>query len=145
MQQRGRVHELHRRRQPDVALAAVAAQLGGGDGQHRPQPLAAGIDQMVRELRDQLDVGHRLVEDDAVDRLHVLGDDLEQRLQALCGIPRLFEWDDDAQGVLSPLEFGRSRYNRESDEAVKPDGRDSSAPIQPQPRRSSGAAIRIHA
>ena len=56
---------------------------------------------MMRELGDQLDVGHRLVEDDAVDRLHILGDDVEQRLQALCGIPRLFEWDDDAQDVLS--------------------------------------------
>ena len=83
----------------DVAVAAIAAQLGGGDRQHRPQPLAAAVDQMVRELGDQLDVRHRLVEDDAVDRLHILRDDVEQRLQALCRIPRLFEWDDDAQGV----------------------------------------------
>jgi hypothetical protein len=96
-----------------VALAAVAAQLGGGDGQHRPQPLAAGIDQMVREGRDQLDIGHRLVEDDAVDRLHILGNDLDQRLDALCGISRLFEWDDHAQVVLSALEFGCPRYSRD--------------------------------
>jgi hypothetical protein len=85
-----------------MPVAAVAAQLGRGNRQHGAQPFAARIDQMVRELGDQLDVGHRLVEDDAVDRLHVLGNDLEQRLQALRGIPRLFEWDDDAQGMLSP-------------------------------------------
>ena len=56
---------------------------------------------MVRELGDQLDFRHGLVEDDAVDRLHILRDDVEQRLQALRRIPRLFEWDDDAQDVLS--------------------------------------------
>jgi Putative prokaryotic signal transducing protein len=99
VQERRRVHEFHRRSQPHMPLAAVAAQLGGGDRQHRAQPLAAGVDEMVGELGDQLDVGYRLVQDDAVDGLHVLGDDLQQRLQALCGIPRLFEWDDDAQGV----------------------------------------------
>ena len=68
---------------------------------------------MVREGRDQLDIGHRLVEDDAVDRLHILGNDLDQRLDALCGISRLFEWDDHAQVVLSALEFGCPRYSRE--------------------------------
>ena len=89
-----------------------------------PQPLAARIDQMVRELRDQLDVGDRLVEDDAVDRLHVLGDDLEQRLQALRRIPRLFEWDDNAQGVLSSAGVWPIRYNRQAQGAVKPACRD---------------------
>ena len=53
--------------------------------QHRPQPLAAGIDEVMGQLGDQLDVGDRLVEDDAVDRLHVAGDDVEQRLQAFRG------------------------------------------------------------
>ena len=38
----------------DMAVAAIAAGLGGGQGQHRPQPLAAGIDQMPRQVGDQL-------------------------------------------------------------------------------------------
>src|SRR6185436_9750038 len=102
-----------------MAVPAVAAQLGGGDGQHRPQPLAAGIDQMVRKLRNQLDVGYRLVEDDAVDRLHILGDDFDQRLDAFRRVSRLFEWDDNAQFVLSAVEFGSSPYSREG-RGVKP-------------------------
>jgi hypothetical protein len=97
------VHELDGRRQPHMALAGVAAQLGGRDRQHRPQPLAARIDQMMRQRRDQLDVGDGLVEDDAVDRLHILGNDLQQRLDAVCRIARLFEWDDNSQFVLSGL------------------------------------------
>ena len=56
----------------------------------------------MRELGDQLDVGDRLVEDDAVDGLHVLGNDLEQRLEALRRVSGLLEWDDNAQGMLSP-------------------------------------------
>lgn len=62
----------------------------------------------MRQLGDQLDVGDRLVENDAVDRLHVLGNDLQQRLEALRRVPGLLEWDDNAQGMLSPagLRFG---------------------------------------
>ena len=76
---------------------------------------------MMRELGDQLDVGDRLVEDDAVDRLHVLGNDLEQRLEALRRISGLFEWDDNAQGMLSSgWTFRSIRYTRQAQGAVKP-------------------------
>jgi hypothetical protein len=76
------VHELHGGGDADVARTRVVAQLGGGDGQHRAQPLAAGIDQVMGELGDHLDLGHGLVEDDAVDAVHVLGDEVQERLQA---------------------------------------------------------------
>ena len=57
MQQRRGVHELHGGREPHMAVAVIAAQLGGGEGQHRAQALAAGIDQMPGKLGDQLDIG----------------------------------------------------------------------------------------
>ena len=84
-------------------LPRIVAQLRGGDGQHRPQPLAAGIDEVMRQLGDQLDVGDRLVEDDAVDRIHVADDDVEQRLQAFRGAAGRVEFDDLSQGHLPEL------------------------------------------
>jgi len=41
MKQRRRMHELDARREPHMAGALIAGQLGGGDGQHRPEALAA--------------------------------------------------------------------------------------------------------
>mgnify|MGYP001323230076 CR=1 FL=1 len=81
-----------------MAVAGVARELGRGDGQHRAQPLAARVDQVVRELRDHLDIGHRLVENDAVHGSHVLGDKLEDGLQAVGRLARLVQGDDDSQG-----------------------------------------------
>jgi hypothetical protein len=52
VQERGGVDELHRRRQPQVMLALVAAEPRRRERQERPQPLAAGLDQMRRDLRD---------------------------------------------------------------------------------------------
>ena len=53
MQQGRGVDELDRGGEGDVALAAIAAQPRAGQGQHRPQPLAAAGDDMAGELRDQ--------------------------------------------------------------------------------------------
>ena len=52
------------------------------------KPLAAGIDQMTGELGDQLDIGSRAVEDDAVDMGHVLLDKRDQRRKARFRVAR---------------------------------------------------------
>src|SRR5262249_17057968 len=108
------------------------AQLCRGNRQHGTQPLAAGCDQMVGKAGNQLDVGNRLIEDDAVDRLHVGGDDVEQRPQALCGISRLFERDDNTHLCYPRLTVCRAGITR-SDE-----GQQARCP----PRRAS--ACRVH-
>ena len=62
---------------------------------------------MVREGWDQLDIGHRLVEDDAVDRGHVLGDEVHERLQVFRRAACALEWYDLAQGVCLRRFFRR--------------------------------------
>ena len=71
VQQRGRVHELDAGRELDVAIAGIAEHLGRGERQHRAQALAAGRDQVVGDLRDHLDVGAGLGQDQFVDPAHV--------------------------------------------------------------------------
>ncbi len=81
-----------------MAVAAIAAELGGGDGQHGAQALAPRIDQMPGKFGDQVDIGSRPVEDDAVDMSHVLLDKREERRKARAGFARAGKLDDDAQG-----------------------------------------------
>ena len=71
VQQRRRVHELDAGGELDVAVAGIAEHLRGGERHHRPQPLAAGRDQMVGDFRDHLDVGAGLGQDQLVDPAHV--------------------------------------------------------------------------
>ena len=52
MEQRRGVHELDARRELDVAFAAIAAHFRRRERQHRPEPLAAGSDQMAGDLGD---------------------------------------------------------------------------------------------
>ena len=98
VQQRRRVHELDGRGEPDVAVAAdsrtACATAIVSIGRSRLPPR---VDEMMRELGDQLDVGDGLVEDDAVDRLHILRDDVEQRLQALACLANIFKWYNATQ------------------------------------------------
>ena len=58
---------------------------------------------MMRQLRDHLDVGNRLVENDAIDRVHVLVDDLEQRCEAFRMLAGLIEGDDYSHGKFLGL------------------------------------------
>jgi hypothetical protein len=52
MEQRRRVHKLDGGREMHMPVAAIAAELGRGKRQHRPQALSAGIDQMPGKLGD---------------------------------------------------------------------------------------------
>ena len=72
--------ELHRRGQTHMTVAVIAAGLGRRQGQQRAQALAAGIDQMPRQIGDQLDAGRHALMDQLVGGLHVGGD---QRIQPL--------------------------------------------------------------
>ena len=45
--------ELHRRGQPHMMVAAIAAGLRRRQGQHRPQALAAGVDQVPGQVGNQ--------------------------------------------------------------------------------------------
>ena len=63
-----------------MAVSGVAAQLRAGEREHGPKPLAAAIDQVVREFRNHLDIGNRFVENYAVNGLEVIGDQFEKRL-----------------------------------------------------------------
>ena len=71
VQQRRSVHELDRGGELDVAVAGVAGELGHGQRQHRPQPLAARGDQVVGDFRDHGDVGAGARQNRRVDALHI--------------------------------------------------------------------------
>src|SRR4029453_4409280 len=62
-----------------MPVAAIAAELGRCESQHRPQALSAGIDQMPGKLGDQVDIPTRPVEDEAVDMGPVLLDKRDER------------------------------------------------------------------
>lgn len=98
MQQSRGVQEFDRRANPDVPVAGILRKFGRCDRQHGPQAFAAGIDEVVRQLGDHFDAGNRLVEDDAIDRLHILMHKPGERLEALARIPDFPEWDDYTQG-----------------------------------------------
>ena len=78
VQQRRRVDELDAGGQVDVAVALVAAHAGRRQRQQRPQPLAAGGDDVRRELRDQGDRAVHPRDDGAVAGLQVRPDQLDQ-------------------------------------------------------------------
>ena len=84
-----------------MAVAAIAAQLRGGQRQHRAQALAAGIDQMPGKLGDQFDIRPGAVEDDAVDMSHVLLDKRNQRREARSWIFRAGKLNHYSQETFS--------------------------------------------
>ena len=75
MQQRGSVDELDRCGQLVMARSGIADQVGAGECQHRPQPLAAAGDQMTGQFRDQRDARLHPVQDHAVHLVHAIGDE----------------------------------------------------------------------
>jgi hypothetical protein len=56
---------------------------------------------MAGKLGDQLDIGSRTVEDDAVDMGHILLDKRDERLKARLRILRAGKFDDNSQGTFS--------------------------------------------
>src|SRR5262249_13835494 len=106
VEKRRRVHELDGCRERHVAVTLVRAELGGGDGEHWTQALAAGIDQVAGKLWDQLDIRSRTVEDDAVDMGHVPLDKRGQRSQARLGVTAGKLYDNSQENNSSRASFG---------------------------------------
>ncbi len=96
MQQRRGVHELDRGGELHVAIALIGGEFGGGEGQHRAQPLAAGGDQMVRHLRDHRHLRAGARQDQRIDAFHVGADELDDALQR--GFGDGIEGQDDGHG-----------------------------------------------
>jgi hypothetical protein len=70
--------ELDGRRQADMAKSLVAADLGRSERQHGAQSLAAGIDDVSRELGDQRDIAAHALEYQGIDVLQVAFNQAEQ-------------------------------------------------------------------
>ena len=99
MQQRGGVNELDAGGETDMALSAVAAEPRGRQRQHRPQPLAAGGDDVTGQLRDQ---GHRAMHaiDDRPVYMHKIVADQRRQLIERGALTFAFflEIDDNRHG-----------------------------------------------
>ena len=63
-----------------MAIPRISAEFCCSQRQHRPEALAAAIDEVVSKFWDHLDVGHRLVENNTVDGFEVVGNEVEKRL-----------------------------------------------------------------
>ena len=76
----------------DVPRAAagvrVAAQPGRGQGQQRPQPLAAGRHDMRGELRDQRDRAVHPRDDGSIAGLEIVADQIDQRGERVFAVER---------------------------------------------------------
>jgi hypothetical protein len=78
----GGVHELDGGGELDVRVAAVTAHLRRRKGQHRAQPLAAGADQVTGDLGIMSTMGAGMQQDGLVDPRHVLGNQLNDQIDA---------------------------------------------------------------
>jgi hypothetical protein len=97
MQQGRGMDEFDAGGQRDVTVALEAAELGRGEGEHRPQALAAGRDEVSGELRDERDRALHVVDDDLVDPPQVVEDQVVYRLQTrLLLAPSAVQADDGA-------------------------------------------------
>ncbi len=65
------MHEFDSGGELDMAVAGVAGEPRQSEREHRPQPLAAGIDEVVSDLRDHRHLGTRARKNDAIDALHI--------------------------------------------------------------------------
>jgi hypothetical protein len=98
VQQRSGVHELDGGSELDVAVAGVAGEHRHGEGEHRPQPLAAGVDEVVRHLGDHGDLRPSARQDRGIHPVHVgghqIGEGVDQRGRMT------FKRNDDGQRRL---------------------------------------------
>jgi hypothetical protein len=128
------MHELDRGGRSDVPIAGVAAHLGGCESQHRPETLSTRCDQVVSQLRDEFDIRNGFIQNDAIDRFHVLFNELEQRLEALGRRAAFFEWDDNTHGhdlsndpvcytgaspAYSPARCGTRRHGPKEEKSMR--------------------------
>ena len=99
MQQRRGMNELDAGGQRNMPVAPIVAEARGGQGQHRSQSFAAGGHDMSGQLRDQRRTAFHLLNDQAVDAMHVLRNDLFDRVERGLRpfLARFIQADDNAQ------------------------------------------------
>ena len=68
------MNEFDSGRQMDMRPAPVAGDLRRGEGEHRPQALAARFDQMSGELGDQRHAALHAIDDQRIDGLKIAFD-----------------------------------------------------------------------
>jgi len=66
VQQRCGVNEFHSGSKFELGLASVSAHFGSRQGDHGPDSLAAGINEMAGKVRDHLDRTFHSVDNDVV-------------------------------------------------------------------------------
>ena len=99
VQQRCRMHKLDRGGELDMAVAAVAGEPCQSEREHGPQPLTAGVYEMVCDLRNHRHFGAGARKNDAIDALHIGRDKVDQRVDGRS--TRSFKRNDN--GHRSPL------------------------------------------
>jgi hypothetical protein len=86
----------------------MSAQPGGRQRQHRPQPLAAGGNDVARQLGDQRDRALHVLDDQLVDPVQVVAHQLGQAFQRVWLVAPGFQIDDDRHAI----PFRRHRRHR---------------------------------
>ena len=93
--------ELDAGREFDMAVAAIAAQPRRGQGQHRPQPLAAGGDDMAGKLRDQRHRAVHALDDGAVHQGEIATHQGRQLIErSPFAVPLFFQVDNNGHKIL---------------------------------------------
>lgn len=101
-----RVQELDGCGELDVVGAVIAAHPRRRDGEHRPQALAARIDEMAGQLRHHRHFGCHPFADEFVDGLHVAGYQRLKLLDCILAAPALFlEGNNNAQYPLLKIRM----------------------------------------
>ena len=108
VQQRRGVHEFDRGGELDVAVAGIAGELGHRDRQHRPQPLAAGGDQMVARPPESSSLREPVRARIAAFTRSMSAATRSTSRSSDVGA-RVFEWDDDGHQQLSTEARGEHR------------------------------------
>ncbi len=88
MQKRRRVNELDRGRELDVAVARVAELACGGERDQRAQALAAGIDEMRGQLRNERRLAEKAGMNGGIGLDEIAGNELRQSLDRVRGLIR---------------------------------------------------------
>ncbi len=78
------VHEFDGGRVVDLGAVRVSRRQRRRDRQHRPQPLAAGVDQVARQFGNHLDAGIGAAEDKRVDPAHLVARRGNQPVERAC-------------------------------------------------------------
>jgi len=102
--ERGSVNDFHDRPQLDRAASFVIEQLGGQQQKGRPQPFAASAAQVLTNLGDGGDAGHRIAPEFALDG----GKIIAKKLENFCAV----------NGCCAHFSFSTRKHGTEKQEVL---------------------------